>query len=363
MLVDGEPVSLGPPKQRALLVRLALAGRSVSIDRLVDDLWPERPPPTARQALQVYASGLRKVLRDPSRIVGGNNSYTLRLEPSELDLARFRALVAEEHFRDALSLWRGHALAGLEDEPGARDAALDLEHERLEVTERLAESELGAGRHSEIVAELERLVREYPGRERLHELLMLALYRCGRQADALDAYGRARAQLRSELGLEPSEETRALQAAILRHDPALNPTPPDVLARTHLPPLRRATATREREVGEIAELVASDSVRLVTLVGAEDVTAVALSAGERAAASFADGVWYVELADLDHFKDRDALLVVDGVLPEEASALSALLREAPRVRLLVTSPQPLGLYGEHRYELGPAERGNASQPR
>jgi DNA-binding SARP family transcriptional activator len=403
--VGGASVALGAPKQRGLLVHLLLhANGPVSIERLIDELWPEGPPETARHAIQVYVSGLRKALCDPARVEARSSSYALRLRPGELDLERFRSLVGEaraqlgeepaaagRRLREALSLWRGRALADLDSEPAVREVVLDLEEERLEATELRIEADLAVGRHADLVPELERLLAEHPAREALYGHLMLALYRSGRQADALDAYRRARTRLMEELGLEPSPRLRALQSAVLRQDPAVAFEPPDLAARRHLPAQPKLNG-RERELAELTELVASGGVRLVTLTGPQGVgkTRLAIAAAERLAASFRDGVWYVDLKSVrdgagvvpaighalglqeegrplgetvrQYLRDREALLVLDPFddLAEGAPSVSPLLRAGPRVKLLVTSREPLNLYGEHQYDVPPLGRDPAS---
>jgi DNA-binding SARP family transcriptional activator len=405
--VDGASVPLGPPKQRALLVHLLLrANEGVSIERLIDELWLEEPPATARHAIQVYVSGLRKVLGDPARITGRPGSYVFHLERGELDLDRFRSLVraararlgddpavSAHHLREALSLWRGRALADLDGEPAVRDVVLDLEAERLEATESRIEADLAAGRHSELVPELERLLGEHPAREQLYGQLIVALYRSGRQADALDVYRRARTRLREELGVEPSATLRALQAAVLRQDSSLVPEPADVRARRHLPIQPDALVGCERELSEVTELVGSSGVRLVTLTGPKGVgkTRLAIAAAERLAASFRDGVWFVELGSkrepaqvlpaiaealgidteperrpeetlVQHLRERELLLVLDSFdhVAEAAPLISSLARSAPRVKLVVTSRKPLNLYGEHQYDVPPLRRDDGS---
>jgi YVTN family beta-propeller protein len=224
-------------KQRALLALLVLhANEVVSRDRIIDELWGERPPATVAAALNVYVSKLRKVLGGAGDGVLHTREpgYVLRVGPGQLDADRFSRLAEEgkqalkEHdpeaavakFQEALALWRGPALADLRDEEFALAACARLEEQRQAVLIDRIDAELARGRHAELVGELETLIAENPFHERLWAELMVALYRSGRQADALDAYGRARETL-DELGIEPSADLRRLQTQILRQDPAL----------------------------------------------------------------------------------------------------------------------------------------------
>jgi peptide/nickel transport system substrate-binding protein len=240
----GRPIQLGSRKQRALLAILLLrANEVVSTDALIDNLWGERPPPSAAHTLQAYVSRLRRALRasgvDDGVLVTRPAGYMLRTGFGELDLDRFEHLAEEgrralaagsldraaQKLRDALALWTGRPLADLSFEPFARIDVERLEERRLVAVEDLIEAELGRGRHAVVVPELEWLVAQHPLRERLLGQLMLALYRSGRQADALDVYRDARDYLVGELGLEPSKELQALQQAVLRHDGSLELRP------------------------------------------------------------------------------------------------------------------------------------------
>jgi DNA-binding SARP family transcriptional activator len=222
VLDGGRAVPLPAGKPVALLRALLLnRNRVVSTETLIDELWGEDPPETAAKALQGHVSQLRKVL-GADRLITKPPGYSLRVEEGELDLDRFEQLVrdgrellaagdakaASRELESGLGLWRGPA-------PG-------LEERRLAALEERIESDLALSRHSELVAELETLVKQHPLRERLRRQLMLALYRSGRQADALEEYRRARETLSGELGIEPSEELQDLQRAILRHDPELS---------------------------------------------------------------------------------------------------------------------------------------------
>ncbi len=240
------PVALGGAKQRSLLAVLLLhSNQVVSADRLIDELWGDAPPPTAAKSIQVHVSRLRKELGD-GRVATRAPGYVLHVDPSELDLARFDQLVDEasradpksaaEKLRQALALWRGPALADLAYEPFAQTEIARLEELRLAVLERRIDADLAAGRHAQLVGELEALAAEHPLRERLRCQLMLALYRSARQAEALDAYREARRALSEQLGLEPSEELKQLEQAILRHDPSLDlPSEAPVVRHTPAP--------------------------------------------------------------------------------------------------------------------------------
>jgi DNA-binding SARP family transcriptional activator len=234
-VLDEEPVSLPAAKPRALLALLLLnRNRVVPVPQLIDDLWSEEPPDTATKALQVYVSQLRKAI-GPDRVLTKPPGYALRVDEGELDLDEFERLVAEgrerlaagdaeraaEQLREALELWRGPALAEFRSEPFARDAGARLEESQLAAVEDRIDAELALGRHDRLIGELEELVRRHPFRERLRGQLMLALYRSGRQADALDVYRRTRETLVEELGIEPGPALHELEQAILRQDPDL----------------------------------------------------------------------------------------------------------------------------------------------
>jgi len=224
LVVDGEPAAL-PAKPRALLTLLALRRNEVvSMDRIVEDLWEGDPPETAVKAAQIYVSQLRKLVGE--RLESRAPGYRLRIEAGELDVDRFEELASEDDdltsLDDALALWRGPALADVSDLAFARAEAARLEERRTEVLELHAAALIDAGRTPAAIDELERLVRDHPLREGPHELLMRALYRAGRQADALEVYRRLRERLGDELGLTPSPPLRELETAILRQDPRLD---------------------------------------------------------------------------------------------------------------------------------------------
>jgi YVTN family beta-propeller protein len=233
---DGRPIALGGTRQRAVLAILLLHRREVvSVDRLVDELWGERSPGTATKTVQVYVSRLRKELGEGVLLTRGGG-YMLDIEPEQLDAARFERLAQEgrqalergelsgarDLLGDALDLWRGPALGDLAYEEFAQGAVARLDELRQATLEERIEADLALGRHSALIPELETLAREHPTRERLRAQLMLALYRSGRQADALASYQDARRSFAEQLGLEPTRELQDLEQAILRQDPDLD---------------------------------------------------------------------------------------------------------------------------------------------
>src|SRR5262252_618532 len=248
----GRAVPLGGQRQRAVLALLLLkAGRVVSMDRLAEDVWAGHPPEGWVTTLQTYVSHLRHAL-EPDRARGAagevlvtrDRGYLLLVDRGHLDAALFeegftagrtmldagRYAEAAQALRKALELWRGPVLANLADYAFTRPEAARLEELRLAAVEARIDADLALGRHDRLTAELEQLAAEHPLRERLHAQLMLALYRCGRQADALAAYRRTRALLAAELGIDPGEPLERLHAAVLAHDRALDwtgaPVPP-----------------------------------------------------------------------------------------------------------------------------------------
>ncbi len=229
-------ILLGGLKQRSLLAVLLLrANEIVAVDRLIADLWGERPPATVAKSIQAYVSRLRREL-GPDRLTTRSPGYVLHVAPDELDVAVFERLRGEarradppraaEKLRAALALWRGPALADLAYEPFAQTEIARLEELRLATLEERIDADLACGRHADLVGELEALAAAHPLRERLRAQLMLAFYRSGRQAEALHVYRAARRELADELGLEPGEELRRLERAILAQDPELGAIAP-----------------------------------------------------------------------------------------------------------------------------------------
>ncbi len=276
--VDGVPLVLGPRQQRALLAALTLrANELVSSERLIDELWPEDPPDTADHLVHVYVSRLRKALGEAGRtiLVTRPPGYELLIERGQLDLHRFEDLVAaarrasddgrfdeaSDLLREALGLWRGPALADLVSESFARADAERLNEQRLSTTEDLMRSELAAGR-ADLVPELKSLVAQHPLRERLRGILMVALYREGRQAEALDEYEATRSILADQLGIDPSEELQELHRRVLMQDPTLRRAEP---SRTtgHAADLIPLVRTRRRSTARVLGLMATGAGALV----------------------------------------------------------------------------------------------------
>jgi DNA-binding SARP family transcriptional activator len=345
---DGAPVALPAAKLRALLALLLVHRNTrAGVDQLVDELWDDDPPATATKTLQVYVSQLRKALgRDRLETVGGG--YVLRVDEDELDASRFEVLAAQREWADALALWRGPALADVRAESRACAATAGrLDEARLGVVEERVESDLERGEHARLVGELEQLAAQHPWRERLHALLMLALYRSGRQAEALEAYRRLREHLAGELGLEPGRDLRELEQAILRQDPSLRravPTAPRAAERRRRWPLVGAAA-----VAGIAAAVAigvardgshdSGDAGLRTFVGkVENVLAQAhegraavvkaVSAGQRCEIPLREAAADIE----DARANRQSLLQQLAALPvpddEQARRVATLLQRA-----------------------------------
>ncbi|HSI97497.1 MAG TPA: alpha/beta fold hydrolase [Gaiellaceae bacterium] len=286
MADEGASLSLAAGKQRALLALLLLnANRAVAASQLVDDLWGEGAPETAPKMVQIYVSRLRKALPN-GRLETRGAAYAICVEPDELDLERFRRLVAEARgaaatrpeeaatkLREALTLWRGPALSEF-DEPFARIERAHLEELRLSALEERIEAELALARHAELVPELESVVARYPLRERLRAQQLVALYRSGRQADALGAYASYRSTLDEELGIAPSAALRELERRILNQDPALLASSPQPLAKADLdleaPVARTVPSGREAESGALRSALAEalqGRCRLVLVTG------------------------------------------------------------------------------------------------
>jgi predicted ATPase/DNA-binding SARP family transcriptional activator len=395
------PLPLGGRRVRVALALLLLnANRRVSSDELGTALWGESPPPTASNAIQVVISRLRKLVERGAALRTERGGYLLGIDPGQLDLDRFerlleegrealaegRAEVASARLREALCLWRGPALADLGYEPFAQSHIARLEELGLAAIEERIEADLALGRHTPLVAELTTLVREHPLRERLRAQLMLALYRSGRQADALAAYQEARRTLVDELGVEPDAELRKLNRRILNQDAALSA--PEARARRmpNVPVPATSFVGRERELAELSDLLVGSGVRLVTLrgPGGSGKSRLALEAARVLVSAFADGVVFVPLASLHDpayvlhhvaqsvgvqeipaeplaetltraLRGKEILLLVDNLDHVLAAApeLSQLLMRTRALKLLVTSRVALQVAPEHVLEVGP----------
>ena len=405
---DGRVVALDAAKPRALLAILLLhANEPVPSDRLIEDLWAGRPPATAPKVLQNYVCQLRKALGNEV-IVTRPAGYELHVEPARLDLHRFERLVTEargaeppfaaQSLREALALWRGPPLVEFANEPWAQGELGRLAELHLSALQDRIDADLALGRDGELVGELERLVAEHPLSERLRGQFMLALYRSGRQAEALAAYRAARALLVETLGIEPGVALRRLERAILVQDPVLDVSPVGPEGARQSTPSMRAGATsfvgRERELRELRALLTRADVRLLTLTGAGGTgkTRLALEATAGVGDEFPDGVELVELAPIAdpdlvaaaiadalglaetvgkglaevliaNLRGRRALIVLDNfeqVLPA-GRLLAELLAGAPGVTLLVTSRAPLDVSEEWVYPVAPLQRTEAVQ--
>lgn len=405
--VEGGLVAVGGQRQRALLALMLLrANEVVSVDALVEGLWGESPPRTAAHALQVFVSDLRKALREAGedgRIVTQSPGYKVDVGPGELDLERFEQLAEEgraalargepaaaaETLREALALWRGEPLADFAYELFAQATVARLEELRLSVLEYRVTADLALGRHGELVGELEELVSQHPFREGIRAHLILALYRAGRQSEALTAYQATRKLLLEELGIDPKPELQELERAILVQDSSLDlaATPERASLASEASSLPRPPTPlvgRERELGELERLVSSE--RLVTLTGPGGIgkTRLALAAARRLEARFPDGARFVQFAavtdpalvpstlalalqvedgdDLvDAIAERELLLCLDNLeqLLDAAPFIGELVAQCPGLRVLVTSRSPLKLAGEVEFPLPPLETDEA----
>ena len=296
---DGDRrLALGGTRQRSVLAILVLsAGEIVSSDRLIDELWGEKPPADAQTALQQHVSRLRKAVEPHTVLVTRAPGYALEIAPEHVDLERFRTLVergrrelddgapdeAAQTLRRALALWRGPALADLANEPFAVESARVLGEERLAALETRIDADLARGQQSELVGELTSLVRAQPLRERLRGQLMLALYRSGRQSDALDAYAEARQTLVTQLGLEPGRELQELQQAILTHDESLRPPRPPSARRRRRWAVLVATAVGSALLAATLAAVAvrgDDTAGAAAATGGGSVIGIGADSGE-----------------------------------------------------------------------------------
>ncbi|MGX1502036.1 UNVERIFIED_CONTAM: DNA-binding SARP family transcriptional activator [Streptomyces graminofaciens] len=321
----GVPLELGTPKGRVLLaVLLCRVGRPVADDALAEAIWGEAQPKSAAKNVQTYVHRLRQHLGDPGRITRQGQGYVLRADRDELDAARFEDLAglaraaltagdpdqSRRLFDEALDLWRGPAYAGIADVPALTSEAARLDEMRLGVLEERIDVDLRLGRHSELLGELTALTMEHPFRERMWAQLMLALYRCGRRADALLAYARVRGVLAEETGLEPGPKLRNLHRTILGGDPALDPATtaeepehPTADTARMLPPTLGDFSGQQAELAEIEAVLrkdraADEPAAVVTVSGPGGIgkTALAVQAAHRLRSSYPDGQLFAALA-------------------------------------------------------------------
>jgi predicted ATPase/DNA-binding SARP family transcriptional activator len=414
----GRALPIGGAKQRALLSLLLLhANEYVSADRLMEDLWGDEADEGAGTRLRVAITRLRKALdAGPTRRVASpilmtrGHGYELCVRPGELDLEHFERLVAEgraalaagrptqaaAQLREALGLWRGPPFADADSDVVPHSEIGRLEELRAAALEERIEADLALGRHDELIGELETVVAQHPLRERPRRQLVLALYRAGRQSEALAAYRGTRAMLMDELGLEPTSELRGLEQAILTHDPALG-----VEATSEVPTASRVPATftstigREDDLRVVTRHLGRADVRLVTLTGPGGVgkTRLAIDVARAMEPQFEHGAWFVSLAQIERpehlpsalaqalgvtpvagetpqraverfLGPKHALVVLDNLehLLAAAPTVTALLTESAALTVLATSREALRVEPEHRYEVSPLPGPTAPVP-
>ncbi|MFF0339421.1 BTAD domain-containing putative transcriptional regulator [Kribbella sp. NPDC004875] len=419
---DGTPLDIRGARLRGLLARLALsAGRPVSVETLVDGLWGSGAP--SANALQSLVSRLRAGLpatESSISVQSGPAGYTLTIGPDCVDALQFEELVrrgrgyltsdpeqAHALLTQADKLWRGEALTDLRDLPFAAVEADRLAELRLAAAEDLAEAAVSCGHARDLISDLEHLAATHPLRERLHELLIRALYADDRQAEALAAYERIRATLADELGADPGARLRELHVAVLRGDTvdpvaktSAVPPPAPSVPRSNLRAPLTSFVGRQEDVAELTRLL-SNGTRLVTMVGPGGAgkTRLANETGRTLVDQSGDGIWFVELAPLgdaadvapavlsalgaseyvdlpstsfaakhlptsraatqrlvEVIGDRRILLVLDNcehLVQEVAGLVDSLLASCPRLRVLTTSREPLSIPGEHLHPVGP----------
>jgi predicted ATPase/DNA-binding SARP family transcriptional activator len=400
----GASLPLGPPRQHALLAALLLhLGEPMPVDRLIGLLWGDVAPGSAATIVHGSVAGLRRTLEPAGTggrgrlLVTQASGYALRVAAEQVDAARFERLVAEGRSQvaddprrasgllaQALSLWHGPALAGV-DAPFVAGAVHRLGEQRIEALEARAGADLALGRHADLVSELGELVEQHPLRERLWAQLMVALYRCGRQSDALAAYQAARCLLDEQLGILPGPELESMQHAVLQHHPSLDPPGAARIQRPALPRPLGEFVGRQRESGQLAELL--DGHRLVSVVGAAGVgkSRLAVEVARSIAGRYPGGIWFVELSTLTTAElvpqavadalgvraepgvrladtvtaalaRRKALLILDNcehLLPACRNLAETLVTASAELRVLAASRQSLGISGEAIFPLSP----------
>lgn len=413
VMLGGEHISVGGTKQRIVLACLALRANSVvTADTLVDALWADSPPSKPGPQLQVYIANLRHAL-EPARtkgaashrLIGRAGGYLLSATEQELDMLQFRERVKSaeaaveagdiaegaECLREAVELFTDPIFPDLADVPPLRPELDKLEETRLNTHQDLIEVELALGRHAELIGEIQVLLAGHPYRERLWAQFVLALYRCGRQAEALAACRKAYRVFSHELGIDPGPQLKDLESLVLRQDPSLAAPARANHGRRrqridNLPAEHTALLGRDAELEEVCALFAMEGCRLLTITGPGGTgkTRLALATAGRLGAGMPDGVCWVDLAPLsdvpqvplaiasalgledwtgsdplgttlNFLRSRRLLLVLDNFehLVEAWTVVADLLSAAPELRILVTSRQPLRIRAEYEYDLAP----------
>ncbi|HEY6888664.1 MAG TPA: BTAD domain-containing putative transcriptional regulator, partial [Solirubrobacter sp.] len=411
------PLSVGGPRQRALLTALLVrANEPVSSEQLAIALWGDEVAVDRVNAVYVNVSRLRKSLQDDGHVLETTSAgYRLHVGPEELDATVFARLVKQavaaeparalELAGAALALWRGEPLADSVAAPFVQVEIARLQEQRLEALEVRVDAALAMGRHAALIGDLQGLLAEHPTRERFAADLMLALYRSGRQAEALEVYRNARGGLVEQAGIEPGPELQRLHEAVLNQDPSIesparagevarelrtqSKPPPDASGRgwrSAMPRPPNRTIGRDREVGAVADRLRAEHVRLLTLTGPGGVgkTRLALEAARAVEADFADGAWFVSLAALEQSQHvagaivdalnvvavtgeapeeaverflaaKHLLLLVDNCehLPAAAAFLGTLPAAGPGVTVLATSREPLAVHAEEVFLVPP----------
>ncbi|WP_082683086.1 BTAD domain-containing putative transcriptional regulator [Mycobacterium sp. GA-1285] len=406
--VDGERVDIGHARQRAVLVAMLIdLNRPVPSDQLIYRVWADEPPFRTRNALSAYLSRLRAVIGRSGdvEIKRESGGYVLAADPMTVDLYRFRSLCrqaraatdpveADDLFVRALQLWRGSPFVTL-DTPWLNEVRNALDAERLAVVLDRNDAGLRAGRHAELLPELATMLREHPLDERLAGQLMLAQYRCGRQADALDTFRLMRERLVDELGADPSPALQQVHMQLLEGDPGRMGLPAAVSGRPRANLPRRSTSFvgRDDEVAHVVDVLGECSLVTLTGVGGVGKTRLALEAAARAEARFADGVTLVELAPLDdpaavghtvaaalrlqqrhglgieetvidYLRTKKLLLILDNcehLLDAAATLADSIVGSCPDVVVLATSREAIGVDGEHVWPVSPLPLGEATR--
>src|SRR5919106_1840079 len=400
VLHEGKPLPLGGPRDRALLALLIThAGEVVSSDGLIEAVWGDDLPGDPQHALQAAVSRLRRSIRGSrpgsTLLVARSPGYVLDIPPEEVDAARFERLVKEARRHDepaaravaleeALALWRGPVLADVAYEAWAQPDITRLEELRLAALEDEVDARLDLGGHAEVLGRLRALAQEHRLRERLRGQLMLALYRAGRQAEALELYETTRQALAEELGVDPGPELQALHQSILRQDPSLDWVPPPT-PRTNLPERLTSFVGREEETSQISKQLAEH--RLVKLAGPGGAgkSRLAQEGGRGLVEGYREGVWLVDLAPLtepgmvipamtaalrlpedrvrplldtlvESLRQKELLLILDNcehVIEASANLVETLVSTTPEVTVLATSREALGVPGERVLHIPP----------